>query len=337
MVKYCPNCGRPNPDNARFCAYCGYDLSAVPSAGAYRAQTAQAYQTAYYRRPAYIEFEYPSWLKYLALVAGIMAGIGFILGGVLSIATSGGNAFSIILGAGVLLLGISVLLSGIIFNPRLVSIMLMLYGILVGVSLIYVRLTVEGIMYILFGLFALLAGIFSSLQTKAGYIVSSIMTYLLAIFFMIGTYKVSSLMSLLGSSLSISISIYGYNYNINLGFIVTYFISLFTMGSNYILAFVAMLVLATALILYGALQSATGKFITYLMLSIAGILMGIGLLLPNIEVISGVSSLGSHAFSVWQLALMTVGSIMLTIGGVMAMIYSILGLIYTIMSYTRGY
>jgi len=326
MVKYCPNCGRPNPDNARFCAYCGYDLSAVPPAGTYRAQTAQAYQTVY-RRSAYIEFEYPSWLKYLALVAGITAGIGFILGGVVSIAASGGNVFGILAGAGVLLLGLSALLSGIIFNPRLVSIFLMLYGILAGVSLIVSRLTVEGIMMLLFGLFALLGGIFSNLGSRAGYIISSIMIYLAAIFFMIGAYKVTSLISLFAYGLTA----YG------LKFVATFLTSLLTLGSNYILAFIAMLVLATAVILYGALQSATGKFITYLMLSIAGILMGIGLLLPNVEVISEMSGLGSSIFYAWQATLIMVGSIMLTIGGVMAMIYSILGLIYTIMSYTRGY
>jgi len=321
MVKYCPNCGRPNPDNARFCAYCGYDLSAILSAGTHRAQVAQTYQAAYYRRPTYIEFEYPSWLRYIALVAGIITGVGFILGGVLLIATLGSllaifgaSHFAVISGVGVILLGISALLSGIIFNSRLVSIFLMLYGILIGVSLIVIHLTVEGVMYILFGLFALLAGIFSGLQTKAGYIVSSVMTYLSAIFFLIGAYKIS----FLGRDADI---------------IVSYF----TVGSNYILAFIAMLVLATAVILYGVLQNATGKFITYLMLSIAGIMVGIGVLLPNIGVLSEMGRLGSYAFSTWQSTLMMVGSIMLTIGGIMAMIYSILGLVYTIMSYTRGY
>ncbi|MFP3227127.1 MAG: zinc ribbon domain-containing protein, partial [Sulfolobaceae archaeon] len=177
MTKYCPRCGTPNPDDALFCAKCGYQFpqstttpSPTPTQPAPQSPPPQPMPpttqqpTPYYPPPPYPQG--PSSLdkltnynrKYFSLIAGIFTGleillfaISLMLSNILQFPVGseslsgyfgtlvGASAIYLIIGIFVLIIGIKRGFSGSF--PLILGILAFLYFLLLAVALFIISNT----------------------------------------------------------------------------------------------------------------------------------------------------------------------------------------------------
>ncbi len=203
MVKYCPMCGSPNPDNAMFCVGCGYRFSQVVQPvqhGPQMQQPMQQYPQQYYVQPQPVQFRPPpspyppSYLvynrKYFSMIAGILAGlmITFLgLSGVLGVAgmleilnSSAGrylgyffsNFYGFVgslLAAGIIymVIGIFVLIFGIKKSftiVRIIGILVFLYFLMYSIAAFIIKFNTQGVLLIIGAAFILIAAILSGVR-----------------------------------------------------------------------------------------------------------------------------------------------------------------------------
>jgi len=202
MVKYCPMCGSPNPDNAMFCVRCGYRFSQVVQPiqqGPQMQQPTQQYPQQYYVQPQPVQFRPPpspyppSYLvynrKYFSMIAGILAGlmVTFLgLSGVFgmiellnsstikylgSLSSTFQGFVGSLLVAGIiyLVIGIFVLIFGIKKSftiARITGILVFLYFLMYSIAAFLIKFNTQGILLILGAVFILIAAILSGMGGK---------------------------------------------------------------------------------------------------------------------------------------------------------------------------
>ena len=179
MTKYCPRCGTPNPDDALFCAKCGYQFpqstttpSPTPTQPAPQSPPPQPMPpttqqpTPYYPPPPYPQG--PSSLekftnynrKYFSLIAGIFTGLEILLFAIFLMLSNispftyplgpgplsgyfgtlvGASAIYLIIGIFVLIIGIKRSFSGSF--PLILGILAFLYFLLLAVALFIISNT----------------------------------------------------------------------------------------------------------------------------------------------------------------------------------------------------
>jgi hypothetical protein len=196
MVKYCPMCGSPNPDNAMFCVRCGYRFSQVVQPiqqGPQMQQPMQQYPQQYYVQSQTVQFRPPpspyppSYLvynrKYFSMIAGILAGlmVTFLgLSGLLGMielfnalgsysyfmsGTLSGFLGSLLVADIVyLVIGIFVLIFGIKKSftiARITGIIVFIYFLMYAIAAFVVKLNTQGVLLVLGAAFILIASILS--------------------------------------------------------------------------------------------------------------------------------------------------------------------------------
>jgi len=365
MVKYCPMCGYPNPDNAMFCVRCGYRFPQVVQPvqqGPQMQQPMQQYPQQYYVQPQPTQFQRPpspyppSYLiynrKYFSMIAGITAGLEILffgMSGVMgmidflnSIGSYFGSStfygfFGTLLAADIVytIIGVFILIFGIKKSfsfARITGFIIFIYFLMYSISAFIVRLNTQGILLVLGTVFILMAVILSRTGGGGG-------NYMQEYFQQSMDYSQYN-----PPSSSPIGKVIGYSFGL-VGIILTYF-GFFGIGDalsrlsengsvnmdpsyfgNNILAMVAGVIAMIGLIIYAFSKSSkTTKHVANIILEVGLILFGIGQIIVGAGIISQNILSGAQYLS----GLLAAAAYMLYIGGIIDLIAGIFAILVSI-------
>ncbi|AWR96281.1 zinc-ribbon domain-containing protein [Acidianus sulfidivorans JP7] len=282
MTKYCPRCGTPNPDDAKFCMSCGFDFSTLQQPASMPPSqppipTSQQPTNQPYQPMPNIQFN--TLIPKLTMIGGLLFSIAFILIPIAMILE-----FSI---SDIKFGGKSAAIGGVLAGDYIIYLIIGLFALFTSIrrsissSVIFI-LGILGFLYmILLGVDAFIAGS-SSIGTGIEAVIAGV-------FILVGIIMSKSNF-ITTKFIGISIGLVGgilYFLSVSSFYIFTDLAGLLTANSYYYLGFTTMILIAITLYIQPFVRySKVVDIINKLILNVAYLLFGIGVLVLGAVLVS---------------------------------------------------